>query len=170
MATWQQISIGVIGLLIGGGFAFGGIASYAGLTNSQANQQQNEVNTTMPSSNFQEQPFDLGSREQRLLAYRNDVVFVNSYYETEDQRQQMEEEFSDLGERFNGRVYVAVANSSANSDILYTYGLTNFPNSVIVGGNQQYSGQPIQEIDADVISSEICDAFRQLSSSAGQCL
>jgi hypothetical protein len=170
MATWQQISIGVIGLLIGGGFAFGGIASYAGLTNSQANQQQNQINTTMPSSNFQEQPFDLGSREQRLLAFRNDVVFVNSYYNTDEQRQQMVDEFSDLGEQFNGRVYVAVANSSANSDILYSYGLTNFPNSVIVGGNQQYSGQPVQEIDADVISSEICDAFRQLGSTAGQCL
>jgi len=169
MATWQQISIGVIGLLIGGGFAFGGIASYAGLTNSQA-QDQNEVNTTMPSSNYQEGPLHLGPREQMSLAYRNDVVFVNSYYNTEEQKQQMKDEFSSLPERFDNRVYIAVANSSSNSDILYQYGLTDFPSTVIVGGNQQYSGQPVQEIDADAVSSEICDAFRQLGSSAGQCL
>ncbi len=169
MASWQQIGILVVGLLIGGGFAFGGIASYAGLTNSQA-QDRNQVNTTMPSSNYQEEPLSLGPREQRLLAYRNDVVFVNSYYNTEEQRQSMNEEFSSLPDQFNGRVYVALANSSSNSDILYQYGLTNFPSTVIVGGNQQYSGQPINEIDAGVVSSEICDAFRQLGSSAGQCL
>lgn len=169
MANLQQYGIAIMGLLIGGGFAFGGIASYAGLTNSQS-QGQNEVNTTMPSSNYQEEPLQLGPREQRLLAYNNDVVFVNSYYDTEEQRQQMEDEFSSLPEQFDDRVYVALANSSSNSDILYQYGLTNFPSSVIVGGNQEYSGQPVQEIDADVVSSEICDAFRQLGSSAGQCL
>lgn len=169
MATWEQYSIAIIGLLIGGGFAFGGIASYAGLTNSQA-QQGNEVNTTMPSSNYMEEPLHLGPREQLSLAYRKDVVFVNSYYNTEEQKQQMNEEFSGLPDRFNGRVYVSVANSTSNSDILYQYGLTNFPSTVIVGGNQQYSGQPVQEINADVVSSEICDAFRQLGSSAGQCL
>jgi len=168
MATWQQIGIAVIGIVIGGGFAFGGIASYAGLTNSQA-QQQNEINTTMPSSNYQERPLQLDSREQRLLAYNNDVVFINAYYDTQDQKQQMIEEFSNLPESFNNRVYVSLANSSSNSDIIYTYGLTNFPTTVIVGGNQQYSGQPVTEIDGDVVSSEICDAFRQLGPSAGQC-
>lgn len=169
MATWQQIGIAFIGLAIGGGFAFGGIASYAGLTNTQSNQQ-NEINTTMPSTNYQEEPIHLGSREQRLLAYRNDVVFVNSYYDNQEQKQKMKQEFSNLSDRFNGRVYVGVANSSANSDILYQYGLTEFPSTVIVGGNQQYRGQPIREIDADKVSSEICDAFRRLGSSAGQCL
>jgi|AntDeeMetagen285_2_1112576.scaffolds.fasta_scaffold13995_2 ABC-type Fe3+-hydroxamate transport system substrate-binding protein len=168
MATWQQIGIAVIGIVIGGGFAFGGIASYAGLTNSQANQQ-NEINTTMPSSNYQEEPLHLDSREQRLLAYNEDIVFVNSYYEAEDQRQQMNEQFSDLPERFNDRVYVSVSNSTAHSDLLIQYGLTEFPSTVIVGGNQQYSGQPVSQIDGDVVSSEICDAFRQLGPSAAQC-
>ena len=169
MASWQQIGIGIIALAIGGGFAFGGIASYAGLTNAQANQGD-QANTTMPSSNYMEEPLHLGPREQRLLAYNNDVVFVNSYYNSEEQKQQMEQEFSGLPEKFGDRVYVSVANSSSNSDILYQYGLTNFPSTVIVGGNQQYSGQPIQEIDAATVSTEICDAFRELGSSAGQCL
>lgn len=168
MANAQQIGIAVMGILIGGGFAFGGIASYAGLTNSQA-QQQNEVNTTMPSTTYVEQPFDLGPREQLLLAYRNDVVFVNSYYSTEEQKQQMRNEYSNLSSEFNDRVYVSVANSTSNSDILYQYGLTEFPSAVIVGGNQQYSGQPVREISADAVSSEVCDAFRQLGPSAAQC-
>jgi len=168
MATLKQIGILVVGLLIGGGFAFGGIASYAGLTNADSNQD-NEVNTTMPSSNYQEEPFHLGPREQLSLAYRNDIVFVNSYYDNAEQKQKMKEELSDLPSKFNNRVYVSLANSTSNSDILYQYGLTQFPSTVIVGGNQQYSGQPIKEVDSKVISSNICDAFRQLGSSAGQC-
>lgn len=169
MATWQQIGIGVIALAIGGGFAFGGMASYAGLTDANANPQQ-EVNMTMPSSNYVDGPLHLGPREQLNLAYRNDVVFVNSFYTNQTQKQQMEEEFSDLPSQFNDRVYVSLANSTSESDVLINYGLTSFPNTVVIGGNQQYSGQPVQEIDADTVSTEICDAFRQLGSNAGQCL
>lgn len=169
MASWQQIGIAIIGIAIGGGFAFGGIASYAGMTDSQANQG-NQINTTMPSSTYVEEPFHLGPREQLNLAYRNDIVFVNGFYDNQEQKQQMENELSELSSRFNGRVYVSLANSTADSDILYQYGLTEFPRVVIIGGNQQYSGQPIQEISSDKVSSEVCDAFRQLGSSAAQCL
>lgn len=169
MADWRQIGTVIIGLAIGGGFAFGGIASYAGLTGGNANQQQ-EFNATLPSTKYVESPFDLGPREQRLLAYRNDIVFVNSYYDTPEQKQRMSEELSNLSGRFNGRVYVSLANSTSNSDILYQYGLTEFPTVVIVGGNQQYRGQPIRDVTTEKVSSEICDAFRQLGSNAAQCL
>lgn len=169
MANWQQIGIAVIGIAIGGGFAFGGIASYAGMTNTQSSQQQ-EYNTTMPSSTYMETPFHLDPREQRILAYQRDVVFVNAFYETAEQKQQMESQFSDIPDRFNGRVYVSVANSSAESDIIINYGLTDFPKTVIIGGNQRYRGQPLSEINGNTVSSEVCDAFRQLGSNAAQCL
>ena len=169
MANIQQIGIAVIGILIGGGFAFGGIASYAGLTNSQANQQQQQINTTMPSSNYVEEPLHLGPREQRLLAYNEDVVFINGFYETQEQKQQMENEYSDLPSQFNDRVYVSISNSTSESEVLINYGLTRFPSTVIVGGNQNYQGQPLQEISGETVSSEACDAFRQLGSNAGQC-
>lgn len=169
MVNWKQLGIAFVALLIGGGFAFGGIASYAGIVDGGSSNQNQDYNTTMPSSNYQEKPFHLDAQEQRILAYQRDVVFVNGFYENQEQKQQLQQ-LQDLTGEFNGRIYVSLANSTSDSDVLYTYGLTEFPKVVVIGGNQQYQGQPISEVTNSRVSGEVCDAFRQLGNNAAKCL
>ena len=168
MATLKQIGIAIIGLAIGGGFAFGGMASYAGMVNSGDSSQQDEFNASMPSSNYQEAAFSTSSREQRILAYNNDAVFVNAFYDNQSQKEELEQ-LQDLPSKFDNKVYVSLANSTANSDILYKYGLTDFPSAVVIGGNPDYQGQVLREPGKEEVSTEICNALRNLGSAASQC-
>jgi ABC-type Fe3+-hydroxamate transport system substrate-binding protein len=165
MASLNQYGIVVMALLLGGGFAFGGIASYSGLVNTGSNNQQ-EFNASMPSQNYQETPYDMSLREQRVLAYNRDIVFVNAFYETEDQRSGMQN-FQQLAETFDDRVYVSVANSSANSDIMIAYGLVDFPAAVVMGGG---GATQTENVTVESVSQAVCDSFRSLGKQSAQCL
>lgn len=166
MANLKQYGIVVMGLLLGGGFAFGGIASYSGLVNTGSSGGQQQFNATLPSKNYQETPYDMSLREQRTLAYNDDIVFVNAFYDTEEQRDRMQD-LQQLPERFDNRVYVSVANSSSNSDIMIAYGLVDFPGAVVTGGTG--STQP-GNVTVDSVSEAVCDSFRSLGSQSAQCL
>ena len=54
MAGWEQYGIVLVAVLIGGGFAFGGIASYAGLTGGNSNNNQDQFNASIPSQQYSE--------------------------------------------------------------------------------------------------------------------
>lgn len=168
MATLKQIGIAIIGIAIGGGFAFGGIASYSGMVDSGQNNQQQEFNASMPSDNYQEAAFDLSAQEQKVLAYNNRAVFVNAFYDNQSQKQDMTQ-LQDISSDFSGRVYVSLANSTSDSDILYSYGLTEFPAVVVIGGQPERQPQILRDSDSQQVSREICNAFRQLGSAASQC-
>ncbi len=169
MADWQQYGVLVIGLLIGGGFAFGGIASYAGLTDS-GNQNNQEFNATVPEENYVNESFGLSGQEQRLLAYRDNVVFVNVFYN--ESEEQDFSEIEQLPERFNEKVYVSTASTSDASSLYYTYDspTTGLPMAVIVGGSRSYQTQAIEDLSQERISSEICNAFRSIDPVSTQCI
>lgn len=166
MVTANQIGIFVVAILIGGGFAFGGIASYAGIVGNTGQSSQGEFDAEMPTQNYQESPYNMSLREQQALAYRNDVVFVNAFYENAEQKEQLQR-LQELTQRFDNRVYVSVASSSSSSEILISYGLVEFPSAVVNGGSGV--SQP-ENVTVDQVSEAICDGFRSLGDQSAQCL
>jgi len=167
MVNAKQIGIFVVAILIGGGFAFGGIASYAGIVGGgQQPQGKGEFDATVPEQNYQESPYNMSLREQRVLAYNNDVVFVNTFYENEEQKEQLQQ-LQSLVQRFDSRVYVSVANSSSNSEILISYGLVEFPSAVVTGGSGV--SQP-ENVTVERVSEAVCDGFRNLGDQSAECL
>lgn len=166
MATVQQIGIFVVAILIGGGFAFGGIASYAGIVGDTGQSSQGEFDGEVPDQNYQETPYNMSLREQQVLAYNDDVVFVNAFYENESQKEQLEN-LQNLPQRFDNRVYVSVASSSSASEILISYGLVEFPSAVVTGGSGV--SQP-ENVTVSSISEAVCNGFRSLGDQSAQCL
>jgi hypothetical protein len=166
MASLEQYGIVVVAVLIGGGFAFGGIASYAGIVGDTGQSNQGEFDAQVPEQNYQETPYNMSLREQRTLAYSEDIVFVNAFYENESQKEQLEP-LQNLPDRFDNRVYVSVASSSSSSEILISYGLVEFPSAVVTGGSSV--NQP-ENVTAQQVSDAICDGFRSLGDQSAECL
>jgi hypothetical protein len=167
MVNAKQLGIFAVAILIGGGFAFGGIASYAGIVGDTGQSGQGEFDAEMPEQNYQESAYNMSLREQRALAYNNDVVFVNAFYENETQKEQLQTELQSLPQRFDNRVYVGLASSSSTSEILISYGLVEFPSAVVTGGSGV--SQPDQ-VNSQQVSEAVCDGFRSLGDQSAECL
>lgn len=170
MKKWQQYTVLAFGLFTAGGFALQGIASYSGHVDAggQGGGQMGEFE--MPSENFRDGGYNLSAQQQLYLAVNNDIVFVNVFYDSEEDRQMLEEELRGLPDSFGQRVYVSLQSSDSDSDMLYTYGFTEFPQALVIGGNQERAPEPVSEVTSEAVSEEICNEFRQLGDQAGQCL
>jgi hypothetical protein len=167
---FKQYGTLIVGLMIGGGFAFGGIASYAGLVGGgqTADDSQNQFNATLPEDNFQLESYGLSSREQLVLAGRNDVVFVTGLYETEEELDQLRQ-LEGVESNFNGRMYVQAVNYS-DSQLFSQYGFTELPKVVVLGGaGQRGSVNIAQSVDQQSISSQACRSFRNWNDLAAYC-
>ncbi len=165
----SQYGILIMGLLIGGGFAFGGIASYAGLTGgSGGNSNGNQFNATLPSQNYLEGSLGMNSREQLVLAARNDVVFVNAYYGSQEQLESLRG-LQDIPQEFNGRVYVQVVNESSISPIMTEYGVNELPAAVVIGSSRNSQAAVLQDPSKQVVSQAACNAIRNWGSLAARC-
>lgn len=165
-----QVAVLSIGVLTAAGFSLGAMFSYAGQIDTRsAGSGGDNFNASLPAQNYQEEDFGLEPREQTILAFNHDVVFVNAFYSTEDEREQLNH-LEQLPDRFDDRVYVSIVSSDSGSDVLIQYGLTEFPSAVVVGGNQQYQSPPIRDFSNDRITKEVCDALRDLGGQAAQCL
>lgn len=165
--TTQMIAL-FIGVVTAMGFSLGAIFSYSGMVSTNSAQDK-KTNLSVPEQSYQEQPFDLSTREQRSLGIENDIVFVNGFYSNRSQKEDLEK-LQDLVKKFDNRVYVSVGNSSAGSDIIQSFGLADFPRVVVIGGNQNHGGAPLQDVSSGTVSQEICKAFRDLGEQAGQCI
>ena len=168
MGLTEKYGTLIIALLIGGGFAFGGIASYAGMISTpQSNNNQNEIDSSLPETNYVEGSFDRSMQEKSLIAAQNDVVFIDAYYNGSEQLSQMQE-YSELQETFDGRVYISVMDSEENfppSQVEET------PAVVITGsGVQGRQITPRQTIEYDTstenVGSLVCNYMRNWPDSA----
>ena len=167
----KQYGILIVGLMIGGGFAFGGIASYAGMIGggqSSGGNGQGEFNASLPQSNFQTGSFGLSDQEQVVLAVRNDVVFVTGLYRDEEELDQLQQ-LEGVESSFNGRMYVQAVNDS--EEALFTqYGFTEFPKVVVVGGAGQRGSVSIaDEVSQDSVSSAACRSIRNWGELSAYC-
>lgn len=158
----------IIALLIGGGFAFGGIASYAGLVSSpESNNNQNDIDDSLPDTNYVEGSFDRSMQEKALIAAQNDVVFIDAYYNSSEQFSQMQE-YSELPETFDGRVYISVMDSEEE---MPPSQVEETPAVVITGsgveGRQIEPRQTIEyDISSDEVGSFVCNYMREWPESA----
>ncbi|MFB6291818.1 MAG: hypothetical protein ABEI58_00315 [Candidatus Nanohaloarchaea archaeon] len=173
----EQYGTLIVGLLIGGGFAFGGIASYAGLVGGggSGNNVQQQFNASLPQQNFRDGGYGLTSREMRVLAYQNDVVFVTAFYSTSSQRDNLESELSGLPSQMNSRVYVSLMNStsdtSAANDLVTRFGLTEFPKAAVIGGSAGNSAMAIVDSPSqENVVSAVCGAMRDWKKLSATCI
>jgi hypothetical protein len=166
----EQYGVLIIGLLIGGGFAFGGIASYSSMIGGGGSNfnGQNQFNATLPQNNFQTESFVLSSQEQLVLAARNDVVFVNGLYETEQDLNQIKQ-LEGVEDNFNGRIYVHAVNYSETT-MFSRYGFTDLPKAVVIGGAGQKGSVSIAEnVDKQSVASAACRSYRNWNSLSAYC-
>lgn len=164
----EQYGVLIVGLLIGGGFAFGGIASYAGMTGGGGSSGETEFDASLPVSNYQESSFNMSKREQLVAAARNDVVFVNAFYSSQQEKEQMRT-FESLPGEFNDRVYVQVVDSSEPSSLLSSYGITEFPTVIVVGSSRGSPSVKVDDITTDNVESAVCQVMRNWGSVSAKC-
>lgn len=174
--NWAVAGVLGVTLMTAIGFLIGPMADYSAMVNTQQPNQQEEVQTELPQTNFQEEPFDLGPRQQLQLTFPNDVVFVNAFYTSEDEREQMSF-MQNFPEEYNQRVYTSLTDNTADSTMVTQYGLTeqDLPIVIIVGGSGESAQDAVRQLQGDQITQEnvnaaICDVFQDWNDLAAKCI
>lgn len=158
-----------IGLALAGGFLVGPMMSFAGMVSSGGGSNQDDGPTIeLPSTNYKEDSFSYGYREQGYLAYQNNVVFVTGVYSTAEEREDLRS-LQDLTNRFKDKVYVQLVNESEASPIVQDFGVVDFPKVIVVGGqpvqrggSQGFYSDSLTEYSDSTLDSSVCSGFRQL--------
>lgn len=167
----EQYSVLIVGLMIGGGFAFGGIASYAGMVGggqSQNGDTDTSFNASLPGSFYQESSFDMSPREQAVAASENQVVFVNTFYDNMTQYRSLQG-LKDITSEYDNRVYVSVVNSSTPDPVLNQYGFNTFPRAVVVGDKRSQPLTTVMEPSRENIGDSICSVMSSWDGLAAKC-
>ncbi|MFB6242277.1 MAG: hypothetical protein ABEJ36_05775 [Candidatus Nanosalina sp.] len=173
MGDWRQYGIGLIGIMLAFGFGGSMLANnYAGSSTTSPNSQEKR-NFTLPSQNFVVGGFDRSLTEQVVVAARNDVVFVNAYYDTKEQREDLRQ-LKEIRNNFGDRAYIQVVNSSTTSEILSRNGIVNFPKVVVVSGTTTSRGLvPRQKVLSNTsqkkVERAICSVMTDLGENAAYC-
>lgn len=172
--NWAVAGVLGVTLMTAIGFLIGPISDYS--ASVDAPNQQEQIETDLPESYYQETPYQLGPQQQLQLTFQNDVVFVNAFYSNEEQREQMSflEEFSS---DYNERVYTSLANETSTAPMVSQYGLTedDLPMVVVVGSAGESAQDAIRQIQGDQITEEnvntaVCDVFRNWNDLASKCV
>ena len=164
VAVLITIGFGATFLVYGGGGQSGPSAN---------NQDTEQRNFTAPSQNYIEGSFDRSFTEQVVIAARDDVVFVNAFYDNETQIEELRN-LQQVQERFGERVYIQVTDSAEGAEIVSRNGLNEFPAVVVQGGVMSQRGPaPQQEVVENVtvrgVEEAICNALTDLGNVAARC-
>ncbi|MFB6208189.1 MAG: hypothetical protein ABEJ69_02475 [Candidatus Nanohaloarchaea archaeon] len=170
MGYLEQYGTLIVALMLGGGFAFGGIASYAGIVGggSSNTNTQDQANVTLPSKKYVEGGFDRELRVQRYLAYREDVVFTTVYYQDEEGLETARG-LKTLHETFGDRLYIAAANASKHQVPLSESRIEGYPLAVLLGGNQNSPTAVVNDVSSAKVGSAACKVIRDLGDLAAYC-
>jgi hypothetical protein len=144
------------------------MASYSSMVNTQSSDnQQEEFNATLPTESFSAEGFGLTTREERILAGRNDVAFVTLLYDDNETFQQLQQ-YEGIESDFRGRVFVQLMNESRTSRFAQ-YGFTEYPKGVVIGGSRSRDAarQIIQDPTEESIRSAVCNSFASWNPSNG---
>ncbi|MFB6158321.1 MAG: hypothetical protein ABEJ95_01530 [Candidatus Nanohalobium sp.] len=167
----ERYGLILIGIMVAVGFS--GMFTYSSIvdTGDSDNQGTQEINATLPESNYSNESFGLSVQEQAYLAVNNDIVFVNALYENTTDRFQ---NLTELPSEFNDRVYVNLVNNSE------TYMASDYrlelPSTLIIGGKQSQTQRGTLPYtlksagtDSEDIREGICSAMRDLGDLAATC-
>lgn len=140
---------------------------------SAANQDNEQRNFTAPSQNYVEGTFNRSYTEQVVIGARDDVVFVNAFYDNETQIEELRN-LQQIQERFGDRVYLQIASSTQGADIVSRNGLNEFPAVVVQGGVLTQRGPgPQQEVVENVtvrgVEEAVCKTLTDLGDVAARC-
>jgi len=170
MVNREQIVMVGAGLMVAIGFMFMGAVNLAGMAPSAPDQGDGEIDAELPESTYQESGFGLGPIEQAYLSTVNQVVFVNAIYEGNESEEF--DDFEEIAERFDGRVYVNVVESGEATQITSEYQVSEFP-EVIVIGDQPTEQQPYTVTDAqpeqDAVIEAVCSSMADVGDAAAVC-
>lgn len=170
MAELKQYGVLVVGLLMAGGFAFGGMASYSSMINSNGANNNNQIEAELPSQNFMEGNYNLSVNERMYLTLREDVVFVSAIYNSTEQKQQLMNLQSFSG-NFNDRVYISVV-SASESESANSYAITNYPTVLVYGyktSQEQVPARVTGELTESNVAATICSNMNQWGEIASYC-
>ncbi len=166
----KRYGVLVIGISLSLGFAFGAVNSFSSMVDAPAAQQPGQQDIEMPEERLADNSFGLGPEEQHYLAFSEEVVFVNLYYENEEQREQLESIRQELDENFQETVYVAIVSEEENDMLVINFGLDEMPSYAVVGSNQQ---DPLRSGEGGVTyeetASAVCDVMESWDDHAGYC-
>lgn len=165
IAVLITIGFGATFMVYGGGGQSGPSAAN--------NQDQEQRNLTAPSKNYVEGSFDRSFTEQVVIGGRDDVVFINAFYDNETQIEELRN-LKQVQERFGDRVYLQIADSVEGSEIVSRNGLTDFPSVVVQGGIMTQRGPaPQQEVVENVtvrsVEKAVCKTLTDLADVAARC-
>lgn len=170
-STFQQAMLIGIGIMVAIGFS--GVFTYGNLINTgnTNNQDNQEINATLPSENYIQGSYDLSIQEQAYLSVNNQVVFVNALYTNTT------ENYTQLGgipSQFDNQVYINRINMS-ESTFASQLG-AEAPSALIIGdqpartqrGTRPYTISSSQITQREVVSA-ICSAKRDVGSFGATC-
>lgn len=154
-------------ILLGGGFAFGGIAAYSGMVNTgSSNSDQQQPNLTAPSQTFIDGQYNRSSQEKLYIASQNDYVFITGYYQTKEQRQQVEQ-YRTVAQNFNNRAYIEIVNASVSPP---PADITSYPAALVIGSNRGSPTAVVQNATASDVRQAACNGIRNYGSLAATCV
>lgn len=158
-----------VGLMVGFGFMFGIVFSYAGMIETGGGGPGGDIDFEgeLPAENYVEGSFGLGQQEQFALTSRNDVVFVNAYYENEEQLEEMRW-LESVPEDFNNRVYVQVTEADSGSPP--NLPLSDYPSIAVLGSSQASPAVEVESVSREEVEAAVCDTMRDISDVAAMCV
>lgn len=169
MADLKQYGVLVVGLLMAGGFAFGGMASYSSMVNTNT-QSDNQINAELPSQTFKEGPYNLSVRERMYLSLKKDVVIVSAVYNSTEGKKALMN-LKPVSKNFNGRAYISVV-SASESEVARQYSITEYPKVLMFGfktSRRQVPAVVQGEINEKNVVSTICSSMNKWGDAATYC-
>lgn len=135
--------------------------------------EQEEMNFTAPAENYRVGSFNKSYTEQIVISARDDVVFVNAFYDNESDREQLEQ-LESITQNFGDRIYIQVTDSSQGAEIISRNSVAEFPSVVVQGGLMTQRGpapqqQTVTNITEVNVERAICNTLTNLDGQAARC-
>jgi len=165
----KRYGVLVVGITLSLGFAFGAVQSFSSMVDAPEAQQGGQEEVQLPDERLTNGSFDLGPQEQQYLAATQNAVFVNLYYETDEQKQDLETIQEDLDSNFGETVYVAVVDEEENDVLMVNFGVDEMPGYVVIGSSQEPQRDGEGDINYQQVATDVCDVMASWDEHAGYC-
>ncbi len=166
MGIIEKYGTALMAVLLGGGFAFGGMAAYSGMIQTGSSGGGQQPNLTAPGQNYIEGPINRTTQEKVYISSQNDIVFVTAYYRNSSEQERLGD-LESLAGQFNDRLYINTVNAS---DSRPPGQINTYPGALVVGAGTQRQAFMVQNANPDRIRQSACDAYRTLGDLAAVCV
>lgn len=163
----KRYAVLIVGLVMAGGFTFGGMLSMASMVQSPSGSggDSSVQDAELPSSQYSADGFNLTDNQKLYLASTNSKVFVTGYYSNSSQKEMLSG-LRDLPDMFGDVVYVELSDDSSGR-LLDQAGISNYPAIIINAGMTQRgnlrvtSKQNVTESDLTGVPESICSILSE---------